>query len=330
MVIELKIDFQQFTFPCYNREKKWGVIVKNRLSIVFVFCFVVLAACSNLDNSESKYDEDISSGEESAGDIAEIGMELSNDDGEKLETESQANEKTADLLDRKVIYTADLQVEVKSYQQTLHAIQNQVTNMNGYIVESSMYEEQESGAKIGQITARVPQDTFQEFIKFVEDDSSKVVESSISGQDVTEEYVDLESRLKSKRVVEDRLVSFMNQAKKTDDLLKISSDLAKVQEEIETITGRMQYLQNKSDLATITIYIEEKNVKISGTGKDHLNTWEQTEQQFMKSINFIITAFSSLFILFVGNLPIILLISSLLLFVYLAVKRRRNRRIKDK
>src|SRR5690625_1979958 len=208
--------------------------------------------------------------------MADFGMELyNNDDGQhELESKenSSTNTKTVDPLERKVIYNAELHIEVKSYQQTLNDIQKQVTNFHGYIVESSMYEEQENGAKIGQITARVPQEKFQDFIKLVEDGSSKVVESSTSGQDVTEEYVDLESRLKSKRIVEDRLLSFMEQAKKTEDLLKISSDLAEVQEEIEAISGRMKYLQNKSDLATITIYIDEKNVKISGTGKDNLNT----------------------------------------------------------
>lgn len=57
------------------------------------------------------------------------------------------------------------------------------------------------------------------------------MDSSITGQDVTEEYIDLESRLKSKQAVESRLLSFMEQAEKTEDLLAISKDLAKVQEE---------------------------------------------------------------------------------------------------
>src|SRR5690625_5914174 len=165
-----------------------------------------------------------------------------------------------------------------------------------------MYEDQENESKHGQITVRIPQEKFQEFIKLVEEGSYKVLESSTSGQDVTEEYVDLESRLKSKRVVEERLISFMEQAEKTEDLLKISNDLAEVQEQIEELTGRMKYLQNKSDLATVTIYIQESNVELSGTGKDKLNTWEETEQQFMKSINFLIITFSSLFIFFVEGL----------------------------
>lgn len=294
----------------------------------FIFIFSVLTACSHAsDHNESKDDKTLEYTEEDlAGERTEFGTELysqdSNQDSAPQE-DSDKGKKITERLDRKVIYTADLQIEVKSYQQTLQHIQNQVEQLDGYIVESHMSEDTESGAKTGQITTRVPQAKFQEFITLVEDGSSKVLESSTSGQDVTEEYIDLESRLKSKHVVEDRLLAFMEKANKTEDLLKISSDLAEVQEEIEEITGRMKYLENKSDLATVSIYLQEKNVKLSGTGKEDLNTWEQTQQQFMKSINFLISGFSSLFVFVIGNVPIFLLIGIIGFIVFFIIRKRK-------
>ncbi len=89
-----------------------------------------------------------------------------------------------------------------------------------------------------------------------------MLQRNISGDDVTEEYVDLESRLKSKRVVEERLISFMNNAEKTEDLLKISEDLAEVQEEIETIEGRKKFLENQTSLSTIIITLYENKVTV--------------------------------------------------------------------
>ncbi|NBJ71147.1 MULTISPECIES: DUF4349 domain-containing protein [Clostridia] len=74
--------------------------------------------------------------------------------------------------------------------------------------------------------------------------------------------MDLESWLHSKKVVEKRLLAFIEQAAKTEDLLNISADLAKVQEEIEQITGRMNYLQNKADLATVHIEVRENDVSL--------------------------------------------------------------------
>ncbi len=302
-------------------------MVRKGLFFVLIFCLSILAACGNGTKNSESSDKATIGVEEDSPNVVNFGTEMYSSESEQdsisqAEDDAGSDKTSGNALDRKVIYTADLQVEVKNYEKSLQNIQSEVTRFDGYIVESSMYEDPEISAKNGQITARIPQEGFQEFIKIVEEGSSKVLESSTSGQDVTEEYVDLESRLKSKRVVEDRLLSFMEQAKKTEDLLKISSDLADVQGEIEEITGRMKYLENKSDLATVTIFMQENNVSIKGTGKDKLNTWEQTKQQFMKSINFLITACSSVFVFLIGNLPIIILIGIISLAIVVFIKKR--------
>lgn len=150
-----------------------------------------------------------------------------------------------------------------------------------------------------------------------------MLDSNISGEDVTEEYVDLESRLKSKRVVEERLLAFMEEAEKTEDLLKISNDLAKVQEEIDQIVGRMKYLENKSDLATVTIHIEERNVSL--TGEEDLNTWERTAEQFKKSLNFLMSFFSGLVVYVVGGFPIIAIMALIGLIIYYIIRKQRKK-----
>ncbi|WP_188454840.1 DUF4349 domain-containing protein [Virgibacillus oceani] len=289
---------------------------------------VLLAACSNQSESSESNDKAALSTEDHAiGDEAEFSAEVeqaesSQNDGSVQQKDTKVDE-AADI-DRKIIYTANLSIEVKDYQKALDTIQNQATDRGGYIVESNMYEDAEYGSTNGHITVRIPQDQFRDFIALVEKGSSKVLESSVSGQDVTEEFVDLEARLKSKRVVEKRLLSFMEQAEKTEDLLTISEDLANVQEEIEEITGRMKYLQNKTDLATVTIQIQENNVSISGMSKDDLNTWDQIKQQFLKSINFLITALSGLLVFFVGNLPIFILLGVIGIAVLVVIKKRRK------
>src|SRR5699024_7646021 len=131
-------------------------------------------------------------------------------------------------------------------------------------VDSNINEDEDDGSKNGHITARIPQEDFKSFIKTGEEGSSKDLDSSTSGEDVTKVYVDLKSRLNSKEVVEDRLLTFMEEADKTEDLLKISNDLAEVQEEIEALKGQINYLDDKSDLATVSIYMQEENVALSG------------------------------------------------------------------
>jgi hypothetical protein len=180
----------------------------------------------------------------------------------------------------------------------------------------------------GSIKIRIPQKNFQEFLHVAEGQAAEVIQRNITGQDVTEEYVDLGARLKSKRVVEERLTSFMKGARKTEDLLKISADLATVQEEIETIEGKMKFLENQTSLSTINITLFENKIIVPDIAKDNLNTWEKTKKQFMKSTNVLLTTLSGLFVFFIGNLPtiIILFVIGIIIVLYIKKVKKGNRR----
>ena len=307
--------------------------MKKNLFVLFLLIVVMVACSNNTENSKSSGDEDMSVTEEAleSGNHDFSANTYSSEDKQEREgsdaedMDESISESDVSKSDRKIIYTADLRIEVKDYQQTEKDLQKAVANREGYIVSSNMYEGTEDGIISGQLTVRIPQDAFREFIQLVEDGSSKVLESSVSGEDVTEEYVDLKSRLKSKEVVEERLLSFMKKAEKTEDLLSISDDLAKVQESIEAITGQMKYLENKTDLATVTIDIQEYNVTLSGMNNQDLNTWEKTKQQFMKSINFLLSTLSGLFIFIIGNLPLIILLGIIGLVMLLMVRKYRKK-----
>ncbi|AIF43967.1 DUF4349 domain-containing protein [Virgibacillus sp. SK37] len=298
-------------------------MLSKRLTLYFcvAIILVILSGCSNESENESKQadsymaeeaSEKITEEGEATTESAEDGVENS---GDKTEQQTPQEQNTSP---RKIIYTANLEIEINSYEKALENIQKKVEAYQGYVVESSMFEEEENKGTSGFITVRIPQGKFREFIQLVEDGSKNVLSNSISGQDVTEEYIDLESRLRSKEVVEERLLSYMKKAEKTEDLLAISKDLASVQEEIDQIKGRMKYLENKSDLATITIHMTENNLAISG---EDLNTWDKTKQQFLQSLNWLLKAVSGLIIFFVGNLPILLVTASIAVIVLIVIRK---------
>ncbi|GAB3061022.1 DUF4349 domain-containing protein [Virgibacillus ainsalahensis] len=305
--------------------------MKKGFVVMILFAIALLiAACSNeggknevnMDQAEFSTEEQTT---EESSHTDSVANDATTEENDGAQNENRTIQEAEDGQEnRKIIYTANLRIEVKDFQKALDEIQTETSNHGGYIVESNMRGESESESMNGQITARIPQESFQEFVQFVEEGSGSVLESSVSGQDVTEEYVDLQSRLSSKEVVEERLLSFMKQAEETEDLLAISDDLATVQGEIEEITGRMNYLQNKTDLATVTIHVQENNVTISGMSEDDLNTWERTKQQFMKSINMLLSTFSGFFVFVIGNLPVILLLG-LIGALALLIIRKRNR-----
>ncbi|MYL58278.1 DUF4349 domain-containing protein [Virgibacillus halodenitrificans] len=295
------------------------------LCLFVAIILVILSGCSNESENGNKQADSYMT-EEADRKITEESKEgeattESTEDASIENSENKTEQQTPDEQNpstRKIIYTANLEIEVNSYEKALKNIQKKVEVYQGYIVESTMFEEEENKGTSGFITVRVPQEKFREFIQLVEDGSKNVLSSSISGQDVTEEYVDLESRLRSKQVVEERLLSYMKKAEKTEDLLAISKDLASVQEEIDQIKGRMKYLENKSELATITIHMTENNLTISG---EDLNTWDKTKQQLLKSLNWLLTAASGFIIFFVGNLPIILVTASIAVIVLIAIRK---------
>lgn len=235
------------------------------------------------------------------------------------EQETGTTEQVPDSPEQMIIYTADIHIRTKNLHETMEKITQQVVESGGYVAHSSTYLVGDN-TRQGQLTVRVPQEKFSSFLQFVEGAGNEVLSREVTGQDVTEEYVDLESRLKSLRVQESRLLEFMEQAEKTEDLLKISEDLANVQEKIESLTGRMRYLENRVDMATITVRIDEKSVEISGWNEE-LNTWEKTVEQFKKSINLILQVFSFFIVFVIGNLPIFLLLGAIALITILIVRK---------
>ncbi|MEH7014574.1 DUF4349 domain-containing protein [Neobacillus niacini] len=290
--------------------------------ITLISLILFLAACS----SNSKSEEAKMSSDSSAGlDSGQVGIvEKSRNSLDNNTKQEEAAPTELEVPNQMVIYQADLQLRVKKFEKTLQKLEEQIVKYGGYITESNVSKdgiEQVSG----RITVRIPQKNFQAFLHDAEGQAAEVLQRNITGTDVTEEYVDLDSRLKSKRVVEERLTSFMQSAQKTEDLLKISADLAAVQEEIERIQGRMKYLENQTSLSTIHISLFENKVIVPNLEDKDFNTWDKTKKQFMNSINMLLAAISGLVVFLVGNLPILVILVLAAVFIYLFIKKVRKR-----
>ncbi|MGO4887664.1 DUF4349 domain-containing protein [Anaerobacillus sp. MEB173] len=296
-------------------------------AMFLILCVLSLAACggnqysSDLTSMDHAANE-VESKEEAAvvpqgqGSQGEFGAHVSHDGADQSQ---KRNEVTAN---RMVIYHAELSIEVTNYSQTEALIQQQVNKQGGYVVEAVTYDNDDDNQN-GYLVVRVPQENFDLFLNDVEKSSVKVNNRHIRGSDVTEEFVDLESRLKSKRSVEERLLTFMETASNTEDLLAISRDLAIVQEEIEQITGRMNYLQNQVDLATITIYLSESKMKIAPIqDQETLYTWLKAKSLFVETINKIIGLLSTLTVVVIGLSPVIVPIAVIILLI---IYRRKSK-----
>lgn len=172
-------------------------------------------------------------------------------------TSSQANmpstEQQQISLQRLVIRNADLSLQVTSVEQAEATLRAKINELGGYIVGA-----ESSGADTSatlRVTFRVPSDRFDAALSGLEGLAEKVVSRSISGEDVTEEYVDLESQLRNLEATRDRLLSFLEKATRVEDALQVNQAITEVQGQIEQIQGRMKYLKQSSALSTITVFL---------------------------------------------------------------------------
>lgn len=294
------------------------------LSLVSI-CLLLVACNSGTNDSNESADDEAGMQTEGLHNFAAINEESLVED-DSFENAVESGEETGDQLttERMIIHEAHLHIQVKNLEKMQANMETMVNKYKGYIVESNIQRENENYLN-GYIVVRIPEKHFQSFLSDAEATATEVLERNVTGQDVTEQYVDLESRLTSKQAVEKRLLEFMDDAKKTEDLLKISSDLATVQEEIEVIVGKMKYLENQTSYSTITISMVEDRVIIPEIENKNLDTWEKTKKQLAQSTNFLLATGSAIVVFFIGNIPIFLILSVIGLGAYFMIKRRRNK-----
>jgi len=157
--------------------------------------------------------------------------------------------------EQKIIQRASLSIEVDDFQARSDALSRIVERSDGFISNSYSYVT-DTGRKRGEITIRVPKDAFLSVISEIEQ-LGTVQSKQTSGEDVTEEYIDLTARLNNSERQEKRLLEILELAEDVEDILDVERELARVRGEIEQLTGRITYLENRVELATISISLYE-------------------------------------------------------------------------
>jgi len=162
--------------------------------------------------------------------------------------------------DRKIIRDANLTIETDSPTEGLRQITAIAENNGGFIVTSDL--KQNDGGVQGRATqtvtviARIPASRFETALTQIHSFGGRVINEKVSGQDVSEEYLDLEARLRTKKALEAQFLEIMKQARKVTDALEVQSQLGEVRTEIERLEGRRRFLENQAALSTITVTLQ--------------------------------------------------------------------------
>ena len=174
----------------------------------------------------------------------------------KATQENSSVKKPIDLH-RKIIYNTRIELVVEDYQTFESKLPHLVNSIGGFVANNST-DRRYNDSQYGTWIVRIPVTQYHEFLEGVT--TLGFAESrKEQAQDVTEEFVDVEARIKNKKQLEDRILKMLDERSgKLADVLEIERELSRVREEIERMEGRIRLLKDRTSLATVTINCREE------------------------------------------------------------------------
>jgi len=156
--------------------------------------------------------------------------------------------------ERMIVRTGDMALVVEDIIHTRDDIAQLAVRFDGYVASSQISGEEEEMR--GWISIRVADEKFDQALTELRNLAVRVKSERTSSQDVTEEYIDLQSRLNNAEATEKQYLALLEKATDVEDILKIYESLSRVRQEIEQIKGRMQYLERTSSMSRISVQLE--------------------------------------------------------------------------
>lgn len=177
--------------------------------------------------------------------------------------------------DRKIIENAELTLQVQDTAVALDQVTAVATDYQGYIVSSRVWSE--GTYRLASVTLGVPADQFEQVLRRLRGLALKVLNEQASGEDVTDQYVDLESRLRNLEATQSRIRAFLEQAVTVEEALEVNRQLSEIEGQIEEVKGKMSYLKERAAYSTITVYLEPERPTPTPTPTATLPAWKPVE-----------------------------------------------------
>jgi hypothetical protein len=196
-------------------------------------------------------------------------------------------------LDRKIIQTASLQLQVEEVGVGFEEVGRIATAAGGFVASSSFSyrdgdDEDLKLRQVASVTIRVPAETYQNVLGQLRGLADTVDYEESNAADVTEEYTDLQSRLRNLEATETQLLQLLGRAETISDILTVQDRLNQVQGDIEYVKGRLQLIGDLTDLATVTVHLRPVDGALvsNGDGGD-VNLGETISEAWDDSLAFL-------------------------------------------
>jgi len=326
-----------YHLPPQRRRGRW---IRRAVFLGLASLLTVFTAGGCADEAEVNFRHDMSA-EPPRNQLKQIGLGLSNygavpktdADAEaqgKMPTSVQPADRaqtqtlgppSVSVIPRKMIYDASIDLIAESLNNTEQAILKLIEDHGGFLAESDQnsYTREQRRATW---RVRVPADRFDSFVGAVSR-LGEVQRNHVGSQDVTEEYFDLEARIRNKQEEEKRLLKHLSASTgNLKDILDVERELSRVRGEVEQMQGRLRYLSNRTELSTVTINaMEWKDYKppVAATYPTRIG------RTFFRSVENLADFGTSLSLVLVALIPWLPLIAlGLFLVRWLLVRLRRK------
>ena len=215
------------------------------MKLLSILLFGTLLACSDGSSSKEGFISQVDLDGLSSADYA--GMEL-----EEAPVSLKEINSSREDLESKIIKTATIEFETRDMQKTHNRVLRVVKQYKAFLQKDNTGKQY--SREFRQLIIRVPTENFQALVDSIGAGVAYFDKKDISRRDVGEEFVDLQARLKAKRVLEERYLALLAKAKNVKEMLEIERELSSIREEIEAKQGRLNYLQDQ--VSQSTVYLE--------------------------------------------------------------------------
>ena len=281
------------------------------ISLVLVLITTLLAGCGAASyDTSNKY----------AGTEPEAGYVS---DG--LADQAAGSTETVTPQNQKLIRTLYLDAETEDMDTLLPKVEEKTAELGGYIEGREVYNGSaysSSRYRRATLTIRIPAEKLDEFVTQVSEQSN-IVSNRETTEDVTLQYVAVESRIKALQTEQDRLLELLAKAESMEDLLKIESRLTEVRTELEEVTSQLKLYDNLVEYGTIHLELSEV---VEYTEPEPESGWARMGKGFVKSLKGVGNGFKEIFIFLIASLPYLVVFAVIAVVIIVLIKREKKKR----
>ena len=243
-----------------------------------------------------------------------------------LDENGEMSSENAAMTNRKLIKTVNLDVETKDYDGLLTNLEKQIKDLGGYIEYLDCYG---SSYRHASITARIPAAKLDGFVRQI-GETANITGRSESVEDVTLQYVDLDSHIRMLEEEQDRLLELLATAETIEDMITIESRLGEIRYQLESMNSQLRTFDNQVDYSTVHININEV---IELTPVVELTDGERIAQGFAKSVADVLYGIKEFFIGLIINIPyiivwgIVIAIIVVIIRIFVKISDKRSKRL---